>query len=277
MLACLTAGSCPSEATPPLLDAMKPANHVNKPAKVRLDRLLVERGLSETRRNAQALILAGQILVNEQKVEKCGAAVDQTSSLRLLGEQPRYVGRAGLKLEGALERFAVDPRGNICLDIGASTGGFTDCLLEKGADRVIAVDVGTNQLAWKLRRDPRVTLLEKTNARYLTLEQVGTLCELVTIDVSFISATLILPVLPPLLKAESELLVLVKPQFELGREQVGKGGIVRDTRRHQEAVAKVSRKLLEVGFAEPECAESVLPGAEGNREYFLHALWRKPA
>ena len=246
-----------------------------KPAKMRLDRLLVERGLAGTRRDAQALILAGQILVDEQKVEKCGAAVDQASSLRVLGSQPKYVSRAGLKLEGALHHFGVEPRGKVCLDIGASTGGFTQCLLERGAERVIAVDVGTNQLDWKLRQDDRVSLLEKTNARYLTFDQVGALSDLVTIDVSFISATLILPVLPPLLQAESELLLLVKPQFEVGREHVGKGGIVRDVRQHQRAIAKVSRKIQEVGFAEPDCAESVLPGAEGNREYFLHALWRK--
>src|SRR5438552_3439259 len=231
-----------------------------KPAKLRLDRLLVERGLAETREKAQALILAGQVLVDEQKVEHCGAGVRQESSLRLLGPPAKYVSRAGLKLEGALDQFRVDPRGKTCLDIGSSTGGFTQCLLERGAERVIAVDVGTNQLDWKLRQDDRVSLLEKTNARYLAFDQVGALSDLVTIDVSFISATLILPMLPPLLQAESELLLLVKPQFEVGREHVGKGGIVRDVRQHQVAVAKVSRKIQEVGFAEPDCAESVLPG-----------------
>src|SRR5439155_7868184 len=179
----------------------------------------------------------------------------------------------GLKLEGALDQFRVDPRGKTCLDIGSSTGGFTQCLLERGAQRVIAVDVGTNQLDWKLRRDPRVVLFEKTNARYLTLEQVAMRSDLVTIDVSFISVTLILPVLPPLMNSESVLLVLVKPQFEVGRGQVGKGGIVRDPYLHQEAVEKVSRTIMQLGFSEISSAESVLPGAEGNREYFLHALW----
>jgi len=248
-----------------------------KPAKLRLDRLLVERGLAETREKAQALILAGQVLVDEQKVEHCGAGVRQESSLRLLGPPAKYVSRAGLKLEGALDQFRVDPRGKTCLDIGSSTGGFTQCLLERGAQRVIAVDVGTNQLDWKLRRDPRVVLLEKTNARYLTLEQVAMRSDLVTIDVSFISVTLILPVLPPLMNSESVLLVLVKPQFEVGRGQVGKGGIVRDPYLHQEAVEKVSRTIMQLGFSEISSAESVLPGAEGNREYFLHALWKPSA
>ena len=248
-----------------------------KPAKLRLDRLLVERGLAETREKAQALILAGQVLVDEQKVEHCGAGVRQESSLRLLGPPAKYVSRAGLKLEGALDQFRVDPRGKTCLDIGSSTGGFTQCLLERGAQRVIAVDVGTNQLDWKLRRDPRVVLLEKTNARYLTLEQVAMRSDLVTIDVSFISVTLILPVLPPLMNSESVLLVLVKPQFQVGRGQVGKGGIVRDPYLHQEAVEKVSRTIMQLGFSEISSAESVLPGAEGNREYFLHALWKPSA
>ena len=248
-----------------------------KPAKLRLDRLLVERGLAETREKAQALILAGQVLVDEQKVEHCGAGVRQESSLRLLGPPAKYESRAGLKLEGALDQFRVDPRGKTCLDIGSSTGGFTQCLLERGAQRVIAVDVGTNQLDWKLRRDPRVVLLEKTNARYLTLEQVAMRSDLVTIDVSFISVTLILPVLPPLMNSESVLLVLVKPQFQVGRGQVGKGGIVRDPYLHQEAVEKVSRTIMQLGFSEISSAESVLPGAEGNREYFLHALWKPSA
>jgi len=236
---------------------------------------MVERGLAETREKAQALILAGQVLVDEQKVEHCGAGVSPASSLRLLGPPAKYVSRAGLKLEGALDQFRVDPRGKTCLDIGSSTGGFTQCLLERGARRVIAVDVGTNQLDWKLRRGPRVVLLEKTNARYLTLEQVAMRSDLVTIDVSFISVTLILPVLPPLINPESELLVLVKPQFEVGRGQVGKGGIVRDPYLHQEAVKKISQTIMQLGFSEIASAESVLPGAEGNREYFLHAVWKQ--
>ncbi len=246
-----------------------------KLARVRLDRLLVERGLTDSREKAQALILAGQVLVEGQKKEKCGAWVNPDSSIRLLAPPAKYASRGGLKLEGALEHFGIDPCDKVCLDIGASTGGFVDCLLQHGAARVVAVDAGRNQLDWKLRQDSRVVVLEKMNARYLTCEQVGSSFGLVTMDVSFISSTLILPALPPLLKAQAEALVLVKPQFEIGRQQVGKGGIVRDARLHQEAVARVFHKLLELGFAEISSAESVLPGASGNREYFLHAIWRK--
>ena len=241
--------------------------------RLRLDRLLVDRGLTESREKAQALILAGLILVNGQKKEKCGALIDVQADVRLLGEPPRYVSRGGLKLEGALEHFRVNPDAKVCLDVGASTGGFTDCLLQHGAGRVFAVDAGTNQLDWKLRHDTRVVVLEKTNARYLTFDRIGTPAELVTIDVSFISVTVILPALVPLLASPAELLVLVKPQFEVGKGQVGKGGIVRDPALHQESVAKVSRKLLELGFAQLASMESPLLGAEGNREFFLHAAW----
>jgi 23S rRNA (cytidine1920-2'-O)/16S rRNA (cytidine1409-2'-O)-methyltransferase len=241
----------------------------------RLDRLLVERGLVGSRQKAQALILAGQVLVDEQKVEKCGAAVSVRARLRLLGEASKYVSRGGLKLEAALDYFGVDPAGSACLDVGASTGGFTDCLLQRGAARVFAVDAGTNQLDWKLRRDPRVVVLEKTNARYLSFAQIGARVALATMDVSFISSTLILPVLPPLLTEGAELLTLVKPQFELRPGQVGKGGIVRDSRLHEEAIAKVAWRVAELGFADIDRAESALLGAEGNREFFLHAIWPK--
>jgi 23S rRNA (cytidine1920-2'-O)/16S rRNA (cytidine1409-2'-O)-methyltransferase len=217
------------------------------------------------------------VLASNQKVEKCGSLLRADAAIRVLGEPLRYVSRGGLKLEDALEHFRIDPDRKVCLDIGASTGGFTDCLLQHGAARVIAVDVGRNQLDWKLRRDPRVTVLEKTNARYLKPEKIGTKVELVTMDVSFISATLILPVLPPLLETQAEVLVLVKPQFEVGRAEVGKGGVVRDSRLQQEAVAKVSRKLLELGFTHVASVESCLPGVTGNREFFLHANWGKHA
>jgi 23S rRNA (cytidine1920-2'-O)/16S rRNA (cytidine1409-2'-O)-methyltransferase len=247
-----------------------------RPGKSRLDRLLVDRGLADTRQKAQALILAGKVLVDEQKVEKCGASIGPQVSIRLLGEPMKYLSRGGLKLEDALDTFRIDPDGRICLDIGASTGGFTDCLLQRGAAKVFAVDVGTNQLNWKLRRDPRVVVLEKVNARNLKASQIATPVELVTMDVSFISATLIVPVLPPLLASRADLLVLVKPQFEVGRGQVGKGGVVRDPRLHQEAVARVSTKLLTLDFHDVASHESCLPGAEGNREFFLHAIWQKP-
>ncbi len=245
--------------------------------KVRADRLVTERGLADSREKAQALILAGQVLVDERKVEKCGALVSGDAAVRLLGAPLRYVSRGGIKLEDALDHFRVNPDGKICLDIGASTGGFTDCMLQRGAAHVVAVDVGTNQLDWKLRRDPRVKVLEKTNARHLTFAQVGRQVEFATMDVSFISANLILPVLPPLLAPPADVLILVKPQFEVGRSEVGKGGVVREPRLQQEAVAKVSRKLLELGFSQIGSIESCLPGAAGNREFFLHAIWAKDA
>lgn len=218
------------------------------------------------------MILAGQVLVNGQKVEKCGGAVPIDAAVRITGEPLRYVSRAGLKLEAALDHFQIDPRGKLCLDIGASTGGFTQCLLDRGAAGVFAVDVGTNQLEWKIRSDPRVTSLEQTNARYLRLEQLGSKVDLVTMDVSFISATLILPALLPLLNDGAGLLVLVKPQFEAGREQVGEGGIVRDPEVHRQSVDKVSRKLEALGFSLRGTTESVLQGASGNREFFVAAV-----
>jgi 23S rRNA (cytidine1920-2'-O)/16S rRNA (cytidine1409-2'-O)-methyltransferase len=243
--------------------------------KIRLDRLLVERGLLESREKAQGMILAGLVMVDEQKQEKCGTLVDSQAVLRMLGDPPKYVSRGGLKLEGALERFRINPDSKVCLDVGSSTGGFTDCLLQHGAGKVFAVDGGTNQLDWKLRRDPRVVVLEKLNARYITFDRIGTHVELVTIDVSFISVTLILPPLIPLLASLAEMVVLVKPQFEVGRGQVGKGGIVRDPAQHQEAIAKVSRALLELGFSNLASMESPILGAEGNHEFFLHAAWKK--
>ena len=242
-----------------------------------MDRLLVKRGLTESREKAQALILAGQVLADDQKVQKCGAMVSSGAALRILGEQIPYVSRGGVKLSGALDHFGSNPAGKVCLDIGSSTGGFTDCLLQRGAARVIAVDAGTHQLDWKLRSDPRVTVREKTNARYLTAAQVGAKVQFVTVDVSFISVTLILPVIPGLLETSAEILVLVKPQFEVGRGQVGKGGIVRDETLQAEAVAKVAAKLQDLGFGRIASTESCLPGAEGNREFFLHAIWLKPA
>ena len=237
--------------------------------KIRLDRLLVDRGIVESREKAQGLILAGLVMVDEQKQEKCGTLVDAHAVLRMLGDPPKYVSRGGLKLEGALEHFRLNPDSKVCLDVGASTGGFTDCLLQHGAGKVFAVDGGTNQLDWKLRQDSRVVVLEKTNARYLTFDRIGTLAEVVTVDVSFISVTLILPALVPLLASPADLIVLVKPQFEVGKGQVGKGGIVRDPAQHQEAVSKVSRKLLELGFSQLASMESPLLGAEGNRRIFL--------
>ncbi|MGH9469074.1 MAG: TlyA family RNA methyltransferase [Terriglobia bacterium] len=243
--------------------------------KIRLDRLLVERGHAGSREKAQALILSGDVFVNGQKAEKCGAAVDSGAALRVDAKALKYASRAGVKLEGALCDFGIEARGKTCLDAGASTGGFTDCLLQHGAARVFAVDVGTNQLDWKLRQDSRVTSLEKTDARTLSLERLGAPADLALVDVSFISCRRILPALPPLLKPGADLLVLVKPQFEVGRGRVGKGGVVRDPKLHQQAVAAVVQKLEEMEFTGIASVESVLPGAEGNREFFVRAIWKK--
>ncbi|MGH9451387.1 MAG: TlyA family RNA methyltransferase [Terriglobia bacterium] len=243
------------------------------PAKIRLDRLLVDRGVAPSRQRAQALILAGQVLAGGQKVEKCGAPVSLDTTVRIVGEPRKYVSRAGVKLEGALDRFGVDPHGKICLDVGASTGGFTDCLLDRGAAKVFAVDAGTNQLDWKIRQDPRVVVMEKTNARYLRVGQLGERVALTTVDVSFISATLIVRAMPQLLHPGAEALILVKPQFEVGREGVGKGGIVRDPELHRQAVEKVILCLQQAGFQVSGSCESSLPGVEGNREFFVHARW----
>ena len=244
-----------------------------KSKKIRLDQLLFIRGLAKTRQKAQAMILAGSVLVDEEKIDKCGTRINENVSVRLLDLPMRYVSRGGIKLEGALNHFSVKVDGKVCLDIGSSTGGFTDCLLQRGAEKVIAVDGGTNQLAWRLRKDLRVRSLEKTNARYLCLEQVGERVELVTVDVSFISAILIISQLPLLLDFGADLLVLVKPQFEVGRGQVGKGGIVRDSEMQREAVARVQLKLKELRFVDIGSTESGIQGAGGNREYFLHARW----
>jgi 23S rRNA (cytidine1920-2'-O)/16S rRNA (cytidine1409-2'-O)-methyltransferase len=235
----------------------------------RLDLLVVERGLTESREKAQALILAGQVLVNGQKAGKAGASVETGATIELLA-QPRYVGRGGLKLEAALDHFAISAAGKICLDVGSSTGGFTDCLLQRGAARVYAIDAGTGQLDWKLRNDPRVIAQEQVNARYLTREQVPEPVALAVCDVSFISITMILPALPALLAPGAEMVILVKPQFELERDQVGKGGIIRDPRLHHQACLRVESAVQRLGF-HMEIIPSPILGAEGNREFLLHA------
>ena len=238
--------------------------------KTRLDKLLVERGLTPSRERAQALILAGKVLVNEQKIDKAGASIDSAAALRLLGEDLRYVSRGGLKLEKALEHWQIDLNGKICLDVGASTGGFSDCMLQHGAAKVIAVDTGYGQMDFGLRNHPRLRLLEKTNARYLTHDDIGEHVDFIAIDVSFISATLLLPAVIGAASGAGQIVVLVKPQFEVGRELVGKGGIVRDEVAQQSAVAKVESALLELGGTTPECIESPILGGEGNREFLLH-------
>ena len=248
--------------------------------KLRLDKLLMDRGLAASRERAQALIIAGKVLVNGQKVDKAGAQVVADSMIRLLGEDLKYVSRGGLKLERALEHWRVDVAGKVCLDVGASTGGFTDCLLQHGAAHVIAVDTGYGQMEFKLRQDPRVRLLEKSNARYLTSEVVGEIADLIVIDVAFISATL---VLPPVVNAAfphcvedrrgRQVIVLVKPQFEAGREFVGKGGIVRDKVAQLASVEKVKRSLQDLDCSSLDVIDSPILGAEGNREFLLRAMF----
>jgi len=241
-------------------------------AKIRLDKLLVDRGLAASRERAQALILAGKVLVAEQKIEKPGSNVDSAAELRLLGEDLRYVSRGGLKLEHALRHWDIEVGGKTCLDVGASTGGFTDCLLQHGAAAVIAIDTGYGQIDGRLRNDTRVRLMERTNARYLTAERLGKPVDFAAMDVSFISATLVLPALVKA-AAPAEIVVLVKPQFEVGRQQVGKGGIVRDQEAQNSAVEKVKQAVISLGGAGVAVTDSPILGAEGNREFLLHATF----
>ena len=236
--------------------------------------------MAASRERAQALILAGKVLVDERKMEKSGAQVNEASNIRLLGEDLKYVSRGGLKLERALSHWKIDVTGKVCLDIGASTGGFTDCLLQNGAASVIAVDTGYGQMDFKLRQDPRVRLLEKTNARYLTREAVGAVVDFVVMDVSFISATLLIPTVVAAAFPESSdqrrgrrVVVLVKPQFEAGREYVGKGGIVRDEHAQQAAIERVRASLTATGAQQTDVIESPILGAEGNREFLLYGVF----
>jgi len=229
----------------------------------------VERGLVETRAKAQALILAGKVRVDGQCADKPGRSVASLNRIEV--EQPlQYVSRGGIKLAAALTAFAIPVEGRICLDVGTSTGGFTDCLLQHGALRVHAVDTGAGQIDWKLRNDPRVVLHERTNARYLQMSEIGEKVEIIACDVSFISVRLLLPALAPLLAAGGDWIILVKPQFEAGREQVGKGGIVRDPAVHQAVCAKVAGSLQELGFGS-SVIPSPITGSEGNVEFLLHA------
>jgi len=238
-------------------------------AKKRLDVELVERGLVQSRERAQALILAGEVYVDRQKARKAGQSVDPGADIEV--RQPlRYVSRGGLKLEAALDRFQISPEGKVCVDIGTSTGGFTDCLLQRGAIRVHCVDTGAGQIDWKLRSDPRVILHERLNARYLTLDRIGEPVDLIVCDVSFISVTLLIPALAPLLKPEGDWIILVKPQFEVGREGVGRGGIVRDPALHEFACQRVEGALHEARFKTSRMDSPIL-GMEGNREFLVHA------
>lgn len=238
---------------------------------------MVDRGLASSIEAAQALILAGKLLVDGQKSEKAGTPTEQNAELRLLGKESKYVSRGGLKLEKALAHWKIDIHGKTCLDVGASTGGFTDCLLQHGAARVIAVDTGYGQIDFRLRQDSRVKLLENTNARHLTHEQLGEYVDFIAVDVSFISAAM---VLPPIIRAAfpepatgRQIVVLVKPQFEADRRFVEKGGIVRSVEAQSSSVEKVRGSLLELHCKETDVIESPIFGAEGNREFLLYAMF----
>lgn len=237
--------------------------------KERIDKLLTEQGFADSRTKAQAMVMAGIVLVNEKRVEKPSETFSTDSRIRLKGQNigQKYVGRGGLKLEKALSDFDICPNGYICLDVGASTGGFTDCLLQNGAKKVVAVDVGTNQIVWKLRRDARVEVRENVNARYLKAGDFTEKFDLIVMDVSFISVTKILPAIRDLLNETGKIIVLIKPQFEVGRSDVGKGGIVRDGVKHLEIVNKVNAFAEEIGLKPCGLIDSPILGADGNKEF----------
>jgi|SRR5690606_13838335 len=242
--------------------------------KQRLDILLVERGLSETREKAKRAIMAGIVFSNETRLDKPGERVNEDIPLQIKGNILPYVSRGGLKLEKALKEFNVSVQDKILLDIGASTGGFTDCALQNGAKLSYALDVGYNQLAWKLRNDPRVVVMERTNFRYVTPSDfVNEMPNLATIDVSFISLKLILPVLKHLLCSNSDIIALIKPQFEAGKEQVGKKGVVRDPKIHEEVINRIKDFSLEEGFDVMNLSYSPITGGEGNIEFLMHLVW----
>ena len=238
--------------------------------KKRLDILVTERGLVESREKAKTLIMAGQVYVDGQKADKPGDTFSEDAAVEVRGKGLPYVSRGGLKLEKAMREFGLQLQGRTCMDIGASTGGFTDCMLQNGAQRVYSVDVGYGQLAWSLRTDPRVVNLERTNARYLTREQVPEEIGFFSVDVSFISLTLILPAVRPLLAEHGQAVCLIKPQFEAGREKVGKKGVVRDKAVHEEVIEKIRSFALENGFSVLGLTFSPVKGPEGNIEYLIY-------
>ena len=243
---------------------------MNRVKRERIDKLLVERGLAESRTKAQAMVMAGVVLVDEQRVEKPSQQIDPGSTIRIKGgDDPtsRYVGRGGLKLEAALREFQIDVAGWTCLDVGASTGGFTECLLQHGAAHVVAIDVGHNQIDWRLRNDARVEVREGVNARYLQPEDFETKFDLAVMDVSFISATKVIPAIVPLLREGGAIVTLIKPQFEVGRGEVGGGGVVRDAAKRARVVEEVNDAARALGLEAVNVIESPLPGAEGNVEY----------
>ena len=253
-----------------------PENRPGKKSKIRLDRLLVERGLVESRERGQAMIIAGQVLVNEQKVEKAGSLVPGDADLRILGDQMPYVSRGGLKLEKALAEFTLEVKEKICLDVGASTGGFTDCLLQYGAKKVFAVDVGYGQMAWKIRQDPRVVVIERTNIREIDPALIPEKADIVVIDVSFISLEKVIPPVLRFLNPGAGIVALIKPQFEVGKGQVGKGGIVRDEDARSAAVEKIRTAFQSAGLEVKGIIPSPITGQDGNVEYLIYAIKRTP-
>ena len=245
--------------------------------KDRLDVLLVSQGRATSREKAKAVIMAGNVLVNGQREDKAGTMIDVKAEITVKGGQLKYVSRGGLKLEKAMSHFDLTLEGRVCMDVGASTGGFTDCMLQNGAVKVYSVDVGHGQLDWKLRNDPRVVCMEKTNIRYVTPEQIEEPAAFVSIDVSFISLTKVLPPVRELMTKDGEIVCLIKPQFEAGREKVGKKGVVRDPKVHEEVIEKVIDFASTIGLESRELEFSPIKGPEGNIEYLLHLLKRPDA
>jgi 23S rRNA (cytidine1920-2'-O)/16S rRNA (cytidine1409-2'-O)-methyltransferase len=242
------------------------------PSRKRADLLLVARGLAATRQRARELILAGKATADGFPLTKPGSLLAESAVLKLKGEGLAYVSRGGLKLEAALEALDFQVAGKCCLDVGASTGGFCDCLLQRGARRVYAVDVGYGQLAWKLREDPRVVVIERTNIRHLTPERIPEAVDLVTIDTSFISLRIVVPAALPFLASRGDILALIKPQFEVGKGRVGKGGVVRDAGLHQEVIASLTRFFQGLGLSAAAVIPSPILGPKGNREFIIHLV-----
>jgi len=239
------------------------------PNKQRLDIIVRNKGLAQSRQRARSLIMAGKILVNQQPVDKPGTLISETACIRLKGEDIAYVSRGGLKLEAALHTFGVDVSNMVCLDVGASTGGFTDCLLQQGAASVYAVDVGYGQLAWRLRQDSRVVVIERTNIRHMPFETVGTKVDIITIDVSFISLKIVVPVVLKFMKQNSAIIALIKPQFEVGKGKVGKGGVVCDSQLHAEVLSELNAFFSGTGLSNANLIESPILGPKGNKEFVI--------
>ncbi len=242
--------------------------------KLRLDKLILLRKLVDSRQKAQGLIVAGKVWVNGQRCDKAGSQVKDDCQIEIKGKECPFVSRGGLKLAKGLPYFKLDPTGLVCADIGASTGGFTDCLLQNGAAKIFAVDVGYGQLDWQLRQDPRVVVMERTNARYLTPDDMGEPIDLAVIDAAFISLKILLPPLLPLFRGQASILALIKPQFEVGRDKIGKGGVVRNPDLHQEVIADILAFIESIGLSSQGVTDSPIFGPKGNKEFLIHMVSR---